>query len=163
MSIKSITSSVKSTVKSLTRREALKGMLNFAWAVPLAASVAELLRYMRFEPPAAQATRFTLGAPASLPELPVYIEEAQVWLHKDGAGFYAVDGICTHLGCTVNLQSDGTYYCPCHSSRFAQDGTVMHGPATLPLPFVKLSWSSDGQLVVDRAEQVEPDFRLPAS
>jgi Rieske Fe-S protein len=46
--------------------------------------------------------------------------------------FFAVT--CSHLGCSVNFNSDGKRFdCPCHGSRFNLDGQVIHGPAAFPL------------------------------
>ena len=36
---------------------------------------------------------------------------------------------CTHQGCTV----DSNYVCPCHNSMFANDGSVLQGPASSSL------------------------------
>jgi cytochrome b6-f complex iron-sulfur subunit len=44
---------------------------------------------------------------------------------------------CTHLGCTFPWNPmDQQFQCPCHGSRYAPDGTVVRGPAPLPLKIV---------------------------
>jgi nitrite reductase/ring-hydroxylating ferredoxin subunit len=48
--------------------------------------------------------------------------------------FKAFTAVCTHQGCTVAEVRNGTINCPCHGSRFsADDGSVVHGPASRPL------------------------------
>jgi Rieske Fe-S protein len=47
---------------------------------------------------------------------------------------HAVSAVCTHLHCTLGWNPvDRTWDCSCHGSRFAVDGSVIHGPATSPL------------------------------
>lgn len=53
-------------------------------------------------------------------------------LLRDGAGFYALSLVCTHLGCTVTVSEDALS-CPCHGSRFDRQGKVLGGPADRPL------------------------------
>lgn len=145
----------------IARREALITALNFAWVVPLGLGMVELFKFLRYEPPTTGGTQFTLGKANALPRLPAYIETGQVWLLIDAKGYYAVDAICTHLGCTVRLETNGEYACRCHGSRFEVDGDVINGPATKPLRFLRLYWNSSGQLTVDRATVVGNDVRLP--
>jgi cytochrome b6-f complex iron-sulfur subunit len=44
---------------------------------------------------------------------------------------------CTHLGCTFPWNKvDQEFQCPCHGSRYNADGSVLRGPAPLPLKLV---------------------------
>lgn len=48
--------------------------------------------------------------------------------------FRALSLKCTHLGCTVRWDNEEQLLrCPCHGSRFQDDGRVTKGPAKRPL------------------------------
>jgi glycine/D-amino acid oxidase-like deaminating enzyme/nitrite reductase/ring-hydroxylating ferredoxin subunit len=55
--------------------------------------------------------------------------------YRDDEGrLFAVSTRCTHLGCQVNWNAaERSWDCPCHGSRFAPAGEVLHGPAVQPL------------------------------
>lgn len=89
----------------------------------------------------------------------IAVPEVNCWLLRDGSGFYALTRACPHLGCQVNKE-DTSFTCPCHGSKFATDGTVVHGPAGQALGQVQVSQSSDGRLVVDAGVTVEAGTRL---
>jgi cytochrome b6-f complex iron-sulfur subunit len=51
---------------------------------------------------------------------------------------------CTHLGCTFPWNPvDDQFQCPCHGSLYAPDGSVVRGPAPLPLKLVRVAVIDD--------------------
>jgi glycine/D-amino acid oxidase-like deaminating enzyme/nitrite reductase/ring-hydroxylating ferredoxin subunit len=68
-----------------------------------------------------------------------------VYRSEDG-GINAVSAACTHLGCAVRWNgAEKSWDCPCHGSRFAPDGTVLHGPARRPLAAASLEDDDGGR------------------
>jgi|GEM_PF-527191 menaquinol-cytochrome c reductase iron-sulfur subunit len=61
------------------------------------------------------------------------------WIIQHSATNYtAFDMHCTHLSCPYAwtggaTSTDGVFGCPCHGSIFAKDGSVINGPAFVPL------------------------------
>ncbi len=55
----------------------------------------------------------------------------KVAAYRDDAGtLFECSAVCTHLGCIVNWNnSEKTWDCPCHGSRFDTRGKVIQGPA----------------------------------
>ncbi len=52
---------------------------------------------------------------------------------------HAVSSLCTHMACRVQFNnSEKTWDCPCHGSRFSVDGDVLDGPAVIPLAKIEL-------------------------
>jgi cytochrome b6-f complex iron-sulfur subunit len=132
------------------------------------------VRYMfprvLFEPP----STFKAGSPEEYAPGVVnekFKKDRRVWIvrNEDGS-FYALLAICTHLGCTPNwFAIDTKFKCPCHGSGFYRDGTNYEGPAPRPLDRIKISLTSEGQLVVDKGvvyrmvPGVDPDEQHPES
>lgn len=61
----------------------------------------------------------------------IRINDTTVGIYKDKDGkIYAVDPICTHLGCLLTWNNvDKTWDCPCHGSRFDYKGKNIYDPA----------------------------------
>ena len=61
-------------------------------------------------------------------------EKVAVYRSLDG-GLTLRSAICTHMGCIVAWnETERTWDCPCHGSRFTATGEVISGPAETPLP-----------------------------
>ncbi len=57
-----------------------------------------------------------------------------VVIHQPGGCYTAVWHNCTHGACRVAYDAPSReLICPCHDSRFGEDGHVRQGPATEPL------------------------------
>lgn len=73
------------------------------------------------------------------------------FLVNRGGEIAALSGVCTHLGCLLQLNAAARRLdCPCHSAAFGLDGNVLfkHMPDTLP-PLPRLeSRVRDGQIEV---------------
>jgi len=59
--------------------------------------------------------------------------------------FRALSMRCTHLGCTVNAPASERVTCSCHGSAFALDGTVITGPAAIPLHAYQTTYDPTGR------------------
>lgn len=67
--------------------------------------------------------------------------QERVAVMREGDSFIALSLVCTHLGCTVSVTTEGMV-CPCHGSRFDRMGKVLSGPADKSL--VRLTVARNG-------------------
>ncbi len=64
---------------------------------------------------------------------------------------------CTHLGCTFPWNPiDQQFQCPCHGSLYAPDGTVVRGPAPLPLKIVHVAVMDNGSILISPWTEIDP-------
>ena len=76
---------------------------------------------------------------------------------SDALGSFAINAICTHLGCVVPWNAAaGKFICPCHGSQYDANGSVVRGPAPLPLALAHVEVERD-QVVL--RPWTETDFR----
>ncbi len=63
------------------------------------------------------------------------VKGSRVIVGRDARGLFAYSSVCTHNGCTVPAPSaaGSGSTCPCHGSRYDNDGTVTGGPAARSL------------------------------
>ncbi len=107
-----------------------------------------------------QPQRFGIGKPEDFPPgTRITLEQRMICVVREGNHLAALSTTCTHLGCIVRL-SDTGFACPCHGSRFDQDGQVTGGPAPRPLPWFKISLAPNGEIEVDKDTEVAPGSYL---
>jgi len=107
-----------------------------------------------------QPQRFNIGKPDEYPPgTRISLDTRRVCIVREGNKMAAISTTCTHLGCIVGIAETG-FACPCHGSRFDQDGNVTGGPAPRPLPWFKVSLAPNGEIEIDKDTQVEPGSYL---
>ncbi|MFM6841970.1 MAG: Rieske (2Fe-2S) protein [Candidatus Planktophila sp.] len=100
-------------------------------------------------PTASPAKGVILGKSSSLAmgETKQFKSGKNYFVTRSSSGLFAVDEVCTHQGCAVEL-SGKELLCPCHGSGFnPADGKVIAGPANRPLKSYPVS-DVDGNIVI---------------
>jgi cytochrome b6-f complex iron-sulfur subunit len=148
--------------RPVDRRRFLTLLAQGSVAAAAIAAVGQVVRFLSYQPPNSASNILPVGQPGSFSSSSlVYVAGARVYVGRDRSGLYAMDAVCTHLGCLVELAEEGGFVCPCHDSRFDAQGRPQAGPATKPLRYLHL-WldPEEGQLLVDRDKPVEATARL---
>jgi cytochrome b6-f complex iron-sulfur subunit len=149
----------------LSRRYFLESVGFGAIGIALAGSIALTEEYLSpnvlKEPP----TKFKAGIAENYsPGSTTLIKEQKVYIVRAREGyFYTLSAVCTHLGCITNWKSEeGIIACPCHGSKFNNEGKKITGPAPRPLERFMITLDERGQLIVDKSIVVGEEFILKA-
>ena len=67
------------------------------------------------------------------------LDGERVAVYRDQEGQVTkLSPLCTHMGCIVHWnESETTWDCPCHGSRFQATGETLAGPAETPLAAIQ--------------------------
>ena len=100
-------------------------------------------------------SRFLIGKPEEFPSgTRISLDSHRVCVVRDGSKLAAISTTCTHLGCIVGVADTG-FACPCHGSRYDQDGNVTGGPAPKALPWYQVTLAPNGELEIDTNVQIK--------
>jgi cytochrome b6-f complex iron-sulfur subunit len=94
---------------------------------------------------------FSIGRPEEVlaRDGKVFYPKQKVFIETHSGRVRVQTGVCTHLGCTVNMVQTG-YSCPCHGSTYDNHGLNTGGPAPLPLVYFGVSKGASGEIMVDK-------------
>jgi cytochrome b6-f complex iron-sulfur subunit len=119
------------------------------------ATLAGMLRFTKPNVHFEESKKVKIGKPESFPVGTVKkFEDQNFFVFADTDGLHAISSVCTHLGCLVAMTESG-FQCPCHGSKYNEKGKVIAGPAPRSLPWLDISRSVDGTLVVDAGKEVK--------
>ncbi len=156
------TNSKENSTKKMTRRQFMGSIGHTASGITVAGGLVVVYKFLYPNVLLEIPPRFKIASVASLqPGSNIFEPEHKVFVFREAQGyFYALSAVCTHLGCTVSWNADGTaahkegvFRCPCHGSIFSKVGDVIRGPAPRHLDRYRLA-TEDGQLIVDTTETV---------
>jgi len=125
------------TDRALTRRHALAGAAGVSLGVPLLAACAGGAATSAQDPGnsgGSGGTKLGASSDVAVGSGTIYKHENVVVTQPTKGNFKCFNATCTHQGCQVSQVTD-TINCGCHGSQFSiEDGSVVQGPATAPLP-----------------------------
>jgi cytochrome b6-f complex iron-sulfur subunit len=130
----------------ISRRDFIKLSTNALFGLSGLLALGGLLRYLSYLPEPEKPTEFDLGDVVNYPvgSRTVRSDIPAVIYNKDGK-IVVHSLICTHLGCTIS-ENGAEFECPCHGSRFDENGAVLAGPAQQPLKNLTVEILEDNTL-----------------
>ena len=135
-----------------TRRDFIKLSTNLLIGLGGLLGLGFLVRYLNYRTSPETPNEFDLGAASTYPigSHAIRADIPAIIYNRSGV-IIAYTLACTHLGCTVE-ETDNGFTCPCHGSRFNQDGEVIKGPAQKPLRKLRIEMQEDNtvKLFTDR-------------
>ena len=143
-------------VEPISRRKVLAWLTSMGLFGSAVVSVFSNLVFIKPRATYGLPTRFSIGTPDDYPPgTRMALGNERVAIIREGNKLAAISITCTHLGCIVGVADTG-FACPCHGSRFDQDGNVTAGPAPKPLPWYEMTLAPNGELEVDKGKEITP-------
>ena len=135
-------------MKNASRRNFLKLITNAFFSLGGLLGLGGLFRFFSFQPDPGQPSEFDLGPKHDYPPgIQVVRLDIPAAIQHTDEGITAISLVCTHLGCTVEKSEDNNgFTCPCHGSRYGNNGEVLEGPATKKLPRYRIEEQENNML-----------------
>jgi cytochrome b6-f complex iron-sulfur subunit len=156
MSTEPVKPSSQQKSEPLTRRKLLAWLTGTGLCGSALVAVLSNLLFIKPRATYGQPNRFSIGKPEDYPSgSRLTLDMRRICVVRDGDRVAAISTTCTHLGCIVAVSETG-FACPCHGSRYDQDGNVTGGPAPKNLPWFQVRLAPNGELQVDKDVEIEP-------
>lgn len=151
---KNVISTKPNTTEDTNRRKFLLWLSSLGLFGSAVISAVSNLVFIKPRATYGQPNRFSVGKPDDYPPgTRIALDNHRICIVREENKIAAVSTTCTHLGCIVGLSETG-FACPCHGSRFDQDGNVTGGPAPKPLAWYKINLAPNGELEVDKDAEI---------
>src|SRR4051812_34483758 len=122
-----VKAAIEGTSDGMTRRRVLSWFSGFGLFGSLIITAFSNLIFIKPRATYGQPNRFSIGKPEDFPSgARLSLDTRRVCIIRDGNKIAAISTTCTHLGCIVSVSETG-FGCPCHGSRYDQDGNVTGG------------------------------------
>lgn len=129
-----------------SRREFLETGARILLSASGVLGVGGLLHYLNYRSDSEPRVVFEVGSESEYPVgSRTLLRGIPALLVHDESGYHALHLTCPHLGCTVEDQPDGMV-CPCHGSRFDEQGAVLRGPARESLRPLRVEVTENGNV-----------------
>ena len=152
------TMSVKQSEGRRPRRDFLSTILGLWSALTLIPLVNVVLRYVTPLKSSTALKQSLLVGPSdeialNAARIVRFNKEPVIIVHTESGQFKAFFARCTHLGCVVKFESEGTprLHCNCHGSEFDLTGKNLSGPAPRPLTPLKVT-IQEASLIISTTE-----------
>ena len=107
-----------------------------------------LVRFFSLSPDRGSQSQFEVGRLEDLPPgSRVVRPDIPAVIINNAGDIDAFSLSCTHLGCALEEEGYG-FSCPCHGSRFDENGQVLAGPADKDLPHLQVELNDEGILIL---------------
>lgn len=134
---------LKSKVVNINRRDFVKKGITLLPFIGAGSLLYPLSKFAFFE------EKNKISLVIALDELTQKItKKGTVFIIKNNDAMVVFDAHCTHMGCVLNFsESENAFVCPCHSSKFSLDGTVLKGPAQKKLDTLSFTVNQKNLLI----------------